>query len=160
MKKKVVSNTIASFTTSSNMMRYAMVVALVVLAGFAIMYIYNIQRASKEAFDNNVSASGASASSSGSNKMYQVVYIYSNSCGYCTQFTPTFNSFAKQHMADANLQVLSYEKSMPDAAPYMGYVSAFPTVLVLSKGNLLNSQTGNASLSALQAFVSSSTAAS
>ena len=134
---------------SSNLMKYALVVALLVIAGFAVMYIYNIQRASKEAFSDTANA-----------KTFQVVYIYSNSCGYCTQFTPTFNSFAKQHMANANLQILSFEKSMPDAAPYLGYVSAFPTVLIMSKGNLLNSQTGNASLSTLQAFVSSTTAES
>ena len=132
---------------SSNLMKYALVVVLLVIAGFAIMYIYNIQRASKEAFSDD-------------SKTFQVVYIYSNSCGYCTQFTPTFNNFAKQHLADANLQILSFEKSMPDAAPYLGYVSAFPTVLIMSKGNLLNSQTGNASLSALQTFVSSTTAES
>ncbi len=150
MPKKLVASSMSSFATSSNLMRYAMVFALIVLAGFAIMYIYNIQRASKEAFDNNDSAT---------QKTYQVVYIYSNSCGYCTQFTPTFNSFAKQHLSDTNLQILSFEKSMPDAAPYMGYVSAFPTVLVLSKGKLLDSKTGNSSLSALQAFVTSSTSA-
>jgi hypothetical protein len=49
---------------------------------------------------------------------------------------------------------------MPSAEPYMGYVSAFPTVLVLdAHGKLINSKMGNMSLEELQGFVSSTIAA-
>lgn len=142
MKKTPLAPSPAS---DSPVMRYVLIVALIVLLGFAILYIVNIQKASKETFDNSSAGSGS----------FQVVYIYSNSCGYCTKFTPTFNSYATT--APANVTVNSYERSMPAAAQYMTYVSAFPTVLVLDKnGKLINSQTGNVSLSDLQSFVSSS----
>ena len=126
-------------------MRYVLIVALAVLLGFAVMYIINIQKAAKETFED-VQAK------------YKVVYIYSTSCGYCTKFTPTFNAFAQTMQANKSVQVLSYEKSMPEASPYLGYVTAFPTVLVMNGASLVNSQTGNVSLSALQSFVTTSTA--
>lgn len=127
---------------SNAIMRYVLIAALVVLLGFAIMYIVNIQKASKEAFNNN----------------FQVVYIYSDSCGYCTKFTPTFNTYAQS--APTGVQISAFEKTMPGAGPYMSYVSAFPTVLVLNNGKLVNSKSGNMSLADLSSYVSASTTSS
>ena len=133
----------------SGIMRYVLIVALAVLLGFAVMYIINIQKAAKETFEE---AGGAGGSK------YKVVYIYSTSCGYCTQFTPTFNAFAQTMQGSKAVQVLSYEKSMPEASPYLGYVSAFPTVLIMNGSSLVNSQTGNVSLAALKSFVTTASA--
>ena len=140
MMKKVESH-----LPESAMLRYVLIVALAVLLGFAFMYIINIQKAAKETFEE------------GSSQPYKVVYIYSTSCGHCTQFTPTFNAFSQAMQGSKTVQVLSYEKSMPEASPYLGFVSAFPTVLIMNGSSLVNSHTGNVSLSALKSFVSTST---
>jgi thioredoxin-related protein len=143
MKKSPVP--VEKITIDNSFMRYILIAALVVLLGFSVLYIFNIQKTTKEAFENV--------------GKYQVVYIYSNTCGHCTRFTPTFNTYATSVTAD-NVTTASFEKSMPSAEPYMGYVSAFPTVLVLdAQGKLINSKMGNMSLAELQGFVSSTIAA-
>ena len=135
-------------TLESPMMKYIMIGILVILLAFALAYVFNIQKmvADSESFSNSDTPS------------FQVVYIYSDSCGYCTKFTPTFNQFAAVQQSNTKLRVLSYERSDPEAAQYMKNVNAFPTVLVLDNvGNLVTSQTGNMSFAALQAFVTSAT---
>ena len=141
--KKVARSIVPAAVSDSPIMRYVLIVALVVLLGFAIVYIVNIQKAAKETFEG------------GNN--YSVVYIFSDSCGYCTKFTPTFAAFKQG--APSNLTVVSYEKSMPAAVPFMSYVSAFPTVLIMNNGTMVDSKSGNMDLVTLQSFVASSTAA-
>lgn len=147
--KKVIKTPAAAAASASPIMKYVLVAALAALLGFSIFYMINVQKAAKETFEE----------AEGSN-VYQVVYIYSNSCGHCNQFTPTYNTFSQIESNNAKLQITSFEKSMPAAVPFMGYVSAFPTILIMNNGKLVNSKTGNMPLSSLQEFVSSSTSAS
>lgn len=146
---------------SVDMMRYVLIVALVALLGFSIIYIYNVQKASKEAFVNQ--ENGGS--------VYQVVYIYSNSCGYCTKFTPIFNEFASTAQSDTNLNIAMYEQSMAQAQQYLDYVvgpkcqtetvtqCGFPTVLIMNQKNeLITKSVGSISLDNLKLFVKNATA--
>lgn len=154
MVKKIGNKAQQLLHTDNVMVKYILVAALAALLGFSIFYMYNVHMAGKEAFSDGADGSEGNSSAAA----FRVVYIYSNSCGHCTQFTPTFNTFAQMESTNPKIQVVSFEKSMPAAEPYMSYVSAFPTILIFSKDNkLVNSKTGNLPLSTLQEFVSSST---
>ena len=103
--------------SDSPVMKFVMIALLVILLAFAIVYIYNIQKFEKENFDND-------------GKKFQVVYVFSNSCGHCTRFSPTFDLFTKQFGDDSRFGVQKFEVSTPGAQPYKKDVDAFPTVLV------------------------------
>lgn len=86
---------------------------------------------------------------------FTVVYIYSNSCGFCTRFAPVYEEFA----ASSKLNCQKYEQGEPGAAKYMPYVSAFPTILIFdSNDKMIATTTGAMTLSNLKEWVSKSTA--
>ena len=135
-----------SMSDKSNVFKYMMIGALVLLLFFSAAYIYNIQSAitSKELFSN-------------SDPQYTVVYIYSTSCGYCTKFAPVFQAYTKS-ISGTNISTVSYEKSVPEAASYMPYVTAFPTILIFDANNkMIGSNTGSLTIDALTTFVTSKT---
>jgi thiol-disulfide isomerase/thioredoxin len=129
-----------SHATSNPMLKYVMIGLLAVLLIFAAIYIINVQKQA-EHFDGGV---------------YKVVYIYSNSCGHCKSFSPTFSAYAASQVSNTKLKVLSYEKDDAHAKEYLATVTAFPTVLIVDpSGTVVKTQTGNVSIEVLKTFVNS-----
>jgi len=122
--------------------RPAMIALLVLLLSFAISYALSLSHASKEMFQ--------------SSETFNVVYIYSNSCGYCTRFSPVYDQFMQTSIPNVNS--MKFEKAEPGASQYMPYISAFPTILIFDggKSNLVASKTGAMTLDQLNEFVKSS----
>ena len=95
-----------------------------------------------------------------SSNSFTVVYVYSDSCGYCTKFKPVYEAYTKQQEANpiSQISVKSYEKSAPGAEDYMSYVSAFPTILIFdSNKSMISSKTGYMSLGDLSEYVKGAT---
>jgi len=113
-----------------NIVRYVLIVALVVLLAFTMVYIYNIHKMAVklEKFTEIPKTK------------LTVVYIYSNSCGHCTKFSPIYDKVKQMDFtADArfaNVEVLMEPKIEKDEADpsYMEYIDAFPTVLIFKDG--------------------------
>lgn len=142
---KVNVKSAAKKAMSNKSVKYVLIVALVVLVGFSLMYIYNIQNATKrlEAFHG-----------SGSSEAPTVLYLYSNSCPHCKSFEPTFNAVKGDNNMNAHFS--SMEKGEVAANKYMNNVSGFPTVLVIdSKDAVVDKLVGNVDEAKLRSFVES-----
>lgn len=135
------SKQIKTGDSSDHVVRTILMVALVVLVGFSFLYIFNITQSIKklEAFyDVNV---------------FRVVYIYSDYCPYCTEFSPRFETVSKNSIYH-NVTFESFEKSNPFAAKYLKYVTGFPSVLVIDPQNkLVDSLVGSSTVDDLKSFV-------
>ena len=122
-----------------------LVCVLLILIGFAVVYIFNITKLSKamESYQNGAAS-------------YQVVYVYSSQCPHCTEFAPTFDQLTNTQQSQDNIQFLKYEYRDADAQKHMKYVDGFPTVLFYSSADVddvyafQGKSTGNQSINALQ----------
>jgi thiol-disulfide isomerase/thioredoxin len=121
------------------MMRYVLIFALVLLLGFAVMYVYNIQKATKEKFESQ----------------YTVTYIYKEGCPWCVKMSPVWDSWAaankdkytvkKLETADASSQIQSYN------------ITGYPTVILEGPKGLVSKKVGYCDYRDLDVFVDSNT---
>lgn len=59
-----------------------------------------------------------------------IVYVYSNTCGWCERFNPVWKDFEDRY--SGSLNVLKVEAREPQAKQYQ--VSGYPTVMVVDNG--------------------------
>lgn len=130
---------------SDNIMKYVLSAALIILIGFTIVYIYNIQKSvHQEKFTDQEDSS------------INIIYMYSESCPYCQQFNPIFNQFATSVNTNSpSITVKKIEKNDPIAAKYMKHISGYPTVIVEKNGEIVGTQVGKTSFAELKSFVES-----
>ena len=136
----------AKISSKVDFTKIILVCILLILIGFAVVYIFNITKLSKamEKYQNGAAS-------------YQVVYVYSSQCPHCTQFAPTFDQLANAQQSQENVQFLKYEYRDADAQKHMKYVDGFPTVLFYSSADsddayvFKGKSTGNQPIGALQA---------
>ncbi len=115
-------------------MRYVMMIAIAMLLAFTVYYVYTIVKtnADTEKYVNS------------SSKTYKVVFIFSNNCGYCTLFKPTFaTALATLGIPNTNVDVVQLESSDPAAAEYNNQSSGVPFVLIYKDGVIVDKKTGN-----------------
>jgi thiol-disulfide isomerase/thioredoxin len=126
-------------------MRYILIIALIVLFGYTLYYIFTINKVSRETFLESEELNGK----------INVIYIYSDSCRYCTLFTPIFDSFAAQIQPNPRVSVSKFEKSNPEVKQLVATaVTAFPTVVITDdKGKIINTSVGSSSLESLNNLV-------
>lgn len=132
--KKVVAN--------DHTMKYVLIGTLIVLLGFAIAYIYNIQHQQNEKFESK----------------YNVVYLYSETCPYCVKFTPVFDEWASQNANSISVQSSKFAKGTAEGAMYVQkyQISGFPTVIIEKPdGSLADKQIGYVDLNSFTQFVKS-----
>jgi len=125
-------------------MRYVLIAVLVILLGFSVMYVYNIQRASEHYY----------------NGKFSVIYVYSSTCPYCVKFTPVFTAWSQSLAPDGAVNASSYDRSDPIAAQYINQynITAYPTVIVLKPdGSLSQTQVGYVDGPGFSKFVSGAT---
>ena len=139
--KKITSkNSNKSMESISNILNYVLVIVLIALIIYTIMYIYNIHKHTTESFSN------MDETASNSKPKLHVIYIYSDSCGFCRKFTPEFNTFNEEVKSNAidKLETISkYSIDDPSVDMYRSSVKAFPTVLVVdNKGKIKESFIG------------------
>ena len=120
--KKYIPKTIKG---SAPFMKYLMMGLLVVILVFTGIYIVNINKAitKQEGYVNAESSDD-----------YKVVFISSNTCPYCTKFTPVFESVSK---AMPNVTFKKLNNSSPEAAKYLGHISGVPHSFVI-RGNIFD----------------------
>lgn len=136
----------AKISSKVDFTKIILICVLLILIGFAVVYIFNITKLSKamEKYQNGAAS-------------YQVVYVYSSQCPHCTQFAPTFDQLANAQQSQDNVQFLKYEYRDADAQKHMKYVDGFPTVLFYSSADsddayvFKGKSTGNQPIGALQA---------
>lgn len=136
---------------SDNIVRYVLIVALIVLLAFTLVYIYNIHKMAVklEKFTEIPKTK------------LTVVYIYSNSCGHCTKFSPIYDKVVQMDFATdarfAKVEVEMKPKIEKDKADpsYMEYVDAFPTVLIFKDGVFQKKNVGSVSQDELVNFIAS-----
>jgi thiol-disulfide isomerase/thioredoxin len=120
-------------------LNYTLIIILILLILYTITYIYSIHKHTTETFENVYSAGGDSG------KGFHVIYIYSDSCGYCKKFNPEFTAFnEKLNAAPLNVKSASkYVYDDPNVLRFGKSIKAFPTVLVVDdSGNVKESFVG------------------
>ena len=59
-----------------------------------------------------------------------LIYIYSESCGWCDRFNPVWNDFSERYSGP--LRVMKIEAKQPEAKSYN--VTGYPTVIIMQNG--------------------------
>ena len=140
MTSKKMGAATKSMESMSNILNYVLVIVLLALIVYTIMYIYNIHKHTTESFSQIDDAAA------NSKPKLHVIYIYSDSCGFCRKFTPEFNNFneeVKSSGIDKIDTVSKYSIDDPSVDMYRSSVKAFPTVLVVdNKGKIKESFIG------------------
>jgi len=127
--------------STSPMIRYVLIFALVILLGFAIMYVYNIQKSVKEKFEE---------------AKYTVTYIYRDGCPWCDKFNPVWDSWANANSGKYNVRKLSTDEAQDKIAAYN--ITGYPTVIIEAQGKgLVSKKVGYCDYSNLDAFVNDMT---
>lgn len=122
-------------SSSSSFLRYAMLAALVVLLAFSFVYVYNISKSmyETEKFVNSEESS----------VKYSVIFIYSNSCGYCTKFKPVFEStMLKLGYPNGKVSLKKYESSDPLASRFASMMQGVPFTVITKNDTVLVSKSG------------------
>lgn len=133
--------------SKESIVKILLVVALIVLLGFSLLYIYNMHTSAKKLEQFNEKDA----------PKFTVVYIYSKTCPYCVEFTPIFEKF----MTSSNLNNVvfeKFEKNDEKASEFMNKVKGFPTVLVLDNAkNVIDEGVGKMDFQNLANFVKRAT---
>jgi thiol-disulfide isomerase/thioredoxin len=131
--------------TSANIglfLNYTLIIILVLLIVYTITYIYSIHKHTTETFQN---IPGGASESGGNSKGFHIIYIYSDTCGFCKKFNPEYDSF-REKLKNHPLNVKSttkYSYNDPNVARFSGNVKAFPAVLMVDDdGNVIESFVG------------------
>lgn len=97
-------------------------------------------------------AVGISAWGTASAHEVRVVYVYSDSCGYCTEFGPTFERVVKAYPPEMIQRLDIHKQKELDEASRLG-AEATPTVFVVEKGKVVNKLEGAVPENALRSFL-------
>jgi thiol-disulfide isomerase/thioredoxin len=143
--KKIVAKAPAFKKGTSDVVRYMLIGALVLLVAFTLVYVYNIHTMSSklEKFTN-----------SGVVKPHlKIVYLKMDGCGHCREFSVTFQSIRQSLIANGDinqkytLDIQELESKDAAAQQYINDSSAdikgFPTVLVYVDGKYKRKIVGN-----------------
>ncbi|MGG4451535.1 thioredoxin family protein [Brevibacillus porteri] len=82
----------------------------------------------------------------------RVVYVYSDSCGYCTEFGPTFERVVKTYPPEMIQRLDIHKQTELDEASRLG-AEATPTVFVVEKGKVVNKLEGAVPENTLRSFL-------
>lgn len=130
---------IAKQSVSSPYMRYILILTLVVLLGFAMVYVYNIQKAVHEKFDGQ----------------YQITYVYKEGCFFCNKFNPVWEQWVA-----ANTSAKATKIEQANATNFISKygIIGYPTVIIEdSNGNFVERKIGYTDYRSFQAFVDTNT---
>ncbi|AWX58717.1 thioredoxin [Brevibacillus brevis] len=97
-------------------------------------------------------AVGISAWGTASAHEVRVVYVYSDSCGYCTEFGPTFERAVKAYPPEMIQRLDIHKQKELDEASRLG-AEATPTVFVVEKGKVVDKLEGAVSENTLRSFL-------
>lgn len=112
-------------------LNYVLIFILGLLLIYTLIYTYNIHKSSKEAFENS--------------KSYHIIYVYSDSCGFCKRFTPEFNKFksiaeSKTSNMSKIASISQYRYDDPTVSMYNSILKAFPAVLIVDEKGAIKEQ--------------------
>ncbi|MFI8715866.1 thioredoxin family protein [Brevibacillus brevis] len=82
----------------------------------------------------------------------RVVYVYSESCGYCTEFGPTFERVVKAYPPDWIQRLDIHKQKELDEASRLG-AEATPTVFVVEQGKVVDKLEGAVPENTLRSFL-------
>lgn len=82
----------------------------------------------------------------------KVVYVYSDSCGYCTTFGPTFEKVMEEYPSEMIRRLDIHDDQQLDEALRLGAV-ATPTVFVVEKGAVVDKLEGGVPENMLRSFL-------
>ncbi|NQF13411.1 thioredoxin family protein [Brevibacillus sp. HB1.3] len=82
----------------------------------------------------------------------RVVYVYSDSCGYCTEFGPTFEKVVQAYPPDWIQRLDIHEQKELDEASRLG-AEATPTVFVVEQGKVIDKLEGAVPENTLRSFL-------
>ncbi|MFF0828510.1 thioredoxin family protein [Brevibacillus sp. NPDC003359] len=82
----------------------------------------------------------------------RVVYVYSDSCGYCTEFGPTFERVVKAYPPEMIQRLDIHKQKELDEASRLG-AEATPTVFVVEKGKVVDKLEGAVPENMLRSFL-------
>ncbi|MED1784387.1 thioredoxin family protein [Brevibacillus fortis] len=97
-------------------------------------------------------AVGISAWGTASAHEVRVVYVYSDSCGYCTEFGPTFERVVKAYPPEMIQRLDIHKQKELDEASRLG-AEATPTVFVVEKGKVVDKLEGAVPENMLRSFL-------
>ncbi|KMZ43850.1 MULTISPECIES: thioredoxin family protein [Bacillales] len=81
-----------------------------------------------------------------------VVYVYSDSCGYCTEFGPTFEKVVQEYPPEMIQRLDIHEQKELDEASRLG-AEATPTVFVVEQGKVIDRLEGAVPENTLRSFL-------
>ncbi|MFS0557605.1 thioredoxin family protein [Brevibacillus sp. 179-C9.3 HS] len=82
----------------------------------------------------------------------RVVYVYSDSCGYCTEFGPTFERVVKEYPPEIIQRLDIHKQTELDEALRLG-AAVTPTVFVVEKGEVVDKLEGAVPENRLRSFL-------
>lgn len=90
----------------------------------------------------------------------EIVYVYSDSCGYCKKFDPVFEAATQEFISHMktdqyDVHVMKIE-SKQVSGKYTEYIDGFPTVLIFIDGNYRSQIVGYRDKEEFLAFLSTS----
>ncbi|MFG0214745.1 thioredoxin family protein [Brevibacillus porteri] len=97
-------------------------------------------------------AVGISAWGTASAHEVRVVYVYSDSCVYCTEFGPTFERVMKSYPPEMIQRLDIHKQKELDEASRLG-AEATPTVFVVEKGKVVDKLEGAVPENTLRSFL-------
>ncbi|EJL25536.1 thioredoxin domain-containing protein [Brevibacillus sp. BC25] len=97
-------------------------------------------------------AVGISAWGTASAQEVRVVYVYSDSCGYCTEFGPTFERVVKAYPPEMIQRLDIHKQKELDEASRLG-AEVTPTVFVVEKGKVVEKLEGAVPENTLRSFL-------
>lgn len=131
---------IAKQSVSSPYMRYVLIFTLVVLLGFAMLYVYNIQKTVQEKFDGQ----------------YQITYVYKEGCFFCNKFNPVWDQWVAANSSTHKGKKIEQANATNFTSKYG--INGFPTVVIEdANGNFVDKKVGYTDYNSFQAFVDTNT---
>ncbi|TKI58467.1 thioredoxin family protein [Brevibacillus antibioticus] len=97
-------------------------------------------------------AVGISAWGTASAQDVRVVYVYSDSCGYCTEFGPTFERVVKEYPSEMIQRLDIHKQKELDEASRLG-AEATPTVFVVEQDKVVDKLEGAVPEHTLRSFL-------
>lgn len=82
----------------------------------------------------------------------RVVYVYSDSCGYCTEFGPTFEKVVQEYPPEMIQRLDIHKQKELDEASRLG-AEATPTIFVVEQGKVIDKLEGAVPENTLRSFL-------
>ncbi|WP_289138162.1 co-chaperone YbbN [uncultured Brevibacillus sp.] len=99
---------------------------------------------------------GVTAWSASSTPELKIVYVYSESCGYCTSFGPTFEKVMQDYPREMIDRLDINKKQELDEALSLG-AEATPTIFIVEKGQVKDKLEGDVPEKTLRDFLQRNT---